>query len=264
MAYAALIRTYNSQETLSATVQSLERQEVRPSQYVIIDSGSTDSTLDLVPAGAVIRPYIGEHFNYADALNQGIEAVAADNVLIISSHTVLENENAVSAALKLFASDCRIGAAYYCDDNSEPLRYDVIDGDTFDGFNGLWNSCSLVRVALLRTRGFRREVFAAEDQEWARWLFTTRRMQVARYSGAGMFNNNPRASLPSKRLNEYVAIAYFSNRRLLRFNNLARIGIGALAPNLHRTRSDRMFKLMLLWRLVACRFTRPKAASRYF
>jgi glycosyltransferase involved in cell wall biosynthesis len=231
---------------------------------VFVDSGSSDNSLHHLPHGSTVHKYVGNEFNYSEALNQGVEHVKTDYVLIVSSHTSLRNTRAVAYALELLGANENLGAAYFTNEDRGELTHELIDTKRFDGFNGLWNTCSLIKVCLLRRRGFRPEVFATEDQEWANWLFQSERMLTARISGAGMANNNPRKSSIKKRLNEYVAIAYFSNRMLLAPSNLARVIFAAIKPDLRFRLRDRFFHLVLFIRLVGCHFAKPRAKSRYF
>ena len=262
--YTALIRTFNSENTLSATVESLLQQTAPPERFVFVDSGSTDGTLSCVPDGSLVRRFVGEQFNYADALNQGLQDVATDCVLIISSHTALARADAVEYALGLLRRDESLGAAYFCHENSGTLRYDRIDETRFDGFNGLWNTCAIIKTKLLRLREFNPDVFTAEDQEWSRWLLQEQGKAIARISGGGMTIRNERPNRREKRLNEYVSVAYFTNRRLLGWRNLAAIASKAVAPSVSQKADDRLFWLILFWRLLVCRFVRPRYRSRYF
>jgi hypothetical protein len=203
-------------------------------------------------------------FNYAEALNQGLSAVTTDVVLVISAHTELANTDAVEYALALMAEDESLGAAYFCHENGDTLGHERIDGTRFDGFNGLWNTCAMIRMQFLQERKFNPEVFTAEDQEWAKWLFYERKKAVARISGAGLLISNQRPNRQEKRLNEYVSVAYFANRRLLGWGNLVRIAWRAIRP-LHLGRpGERQFWLILMWRLLLCRFVKPRYQSRYF
>lgn len=262
--YSVLLRTYNSELSLPATLRSIEAQSYRPSKYIIVDSGSTDGTLLILPPDSVVQQFSGGAFNYSEALNQGVAVVPTELVLIISSHTILVNHLAVEHAVRLLESDANIGAAYMSDENTGPLRHEIIAEHNFSGFNGLWNCCALVRVELLRSRPFRSDVFSAEDQEWSRWLTTEYHGTIARIAGAGMFNRNPRSSSLQKRANEYVSIAYFTNRKLLSVRNLLHVGIGVITPRLRVRTRERLYKAWLLGRLVKCRFVKPVAASRYF
>lgn len=261
--YSALIRTFNCESTLPATLRSLTGQSQSPTEYVIVDSGSTDQTLKLLPRACQVHHFVGERFNYSEALNQGVKHISTEYVLIISSHTALENRSAIEYALGILNSDRRIGAAYFCS-NAGPLKHELIDERNFNGFNGLWNTCSIIRVPLLRKRGFRADVFTAEDQEWASWLFTEEHMTVARLSGAGMVNNNPRAMSLRKRANEYVSIACFVDRGLLGWRNLARIAFNIVTPKVRVSSRERLLSLWLLCRLAACHIAKPEASSRYF
>jgi glycosyltransferase involved in cell wall biosynthesis len=254
--YSALIRTFNSGKTLPDTLHSLSAQTICPAEYIFVDSGSTDNTLSILPDKSIVHNYIGQSFNYSDALNQGIKCVSTDYVLIISSHNTLQNCDAIEYALRILKSSELVGAAYFSDEITDTLRHAMIDKYVFDGFNGLWNTCSLIKVDLLRRRNFRREVFTAEDQEWARWLFYCERKVTARIMGGGLSRQKKYTS--QKWLNEYVSIAYFANRSLLRLPNLARIIYKVVKPTLHIGPKERLFNLVLLFSLLACYIAVPK------
>jgi glycosyltransferase involved in cell wall biosynthesis len=263
-AYSVLIRTYNSAGVLPVTLAALSRQTHPPSEYVCVDSGSTDGTVSLLPPGTKTHRFAGAEFNYADALNQGLAHVSNELVLILSSHAVVSHPRTLEVAVRLLESDEKVGAAYVSSDTTEPLRFEMIHPSNFTGFNGIFNTCSIVKTSLLRRRAFRRAVFTAEDQEWTRWLLFEEGKTVARLLGAGMVNNNPRKNSIRKRLNEYVAVAYFANRDLLGWRNLCRIAGRIFFPGRWPALRERVFHAMLLGRLLACRFAAPRARSRYY
>lgn len=251
--YTALIRTRDSSATLPKTLASLGRQSWPPSAYVIVDSGSTDETLEQLPAGATLHHFVGHSFNYAQALNQGLAHVQTPLVLLISSHTSVQNPEALEYAIRTLARDTRMGAAYFCYDDPPQLERQVIGVRNFNGFNGLWNTCSLIRTALAHQRPFRPEVFAAEDQEWAKWLIRRKGMSVARISGARLENDNPKRFSHRKLLDEYVAVALFVNRSLLHCRHLAEVAYRVVRPGRLAVR-HRFFSFLLFMRLVACRW----------
>lgn len=261
--YSVLIRTFNSERTLGATIESLQHQTRPPTEYVIVDSGSTDGTLRLVPEGAVVRRYEGGAFNYSQALNQGIQSVSTDYVLILSSHTSLRNERAVEYALDLLSVD-GVGAAYFCNENRGALRHVLIDRRSFDGFNGLWNTSGMVKTSLVRRRGFRPEVFTAEDQEWSKWLVEEEGRAIARIYAGGAVSANARARSVRKRANEYASIAYFVRRDLMRWRSIARIGLGAVRRHYDAMLDDPRVCLAVFVRLVAFRLAEPRIKSRYY
>jgi glycosyltransferase involved in cell wall biosynthesis len=263
--YSSLIRTLNSVNTLPGTLHCLLSQTIPPHEYIFVDSGSNDGTERLLPPLSIFHRYVGAEFNFSEAINQGLGYVSTGYVLILSSHTLLRHSKAIEFALALFGSDTRIGAAYFCNENNGELRFEIIDRNNFNGWNGLWNTCSLIKVELLRRRRFRPEVFIAEDQEWARWLFYNTESVVARISGAGMDNGpNPRGYPFRKRLNETVAIAYFANRELLTSKSLMRILRNVIKLKGAASPKERFFNLVLLFCLLACYIKQPKYKSKYF
>lgn len=260
--YSALIRTFNSRATLPATIESLSEQQWPPHRYVFVDSGSTDGTLEVVPAGSIVHRYVGEEFSYSGSLNQGVDHVDTDYVLIVSSHTVLTNPDAVAYAISLLAQNDSIGAAYFCTEDEGSLAHILIDQTNFTGFNGVWNTCAVVKTALLKKRRFRPEVFSAEDQEWSAWLFKTEHKSVARISGGGMGYRNPRKHPMRKRLNENIAVALYVKPEMLGLPYLARVIYRVFRPV--SAWRERLFNARLLLSLVRCHFSQPKLKSRYF
>lgn len=188
----------------------MAKQAPSPAAVVVVDSGSTDGTLEKVPPGAKVHHYVGDTFDYSSALNQGLQLVDTDYVLIISSHTLLTNPDATSHALDLLDSNPLLGAAYF-DFGVGDLEHTIIDASNFDGFNGLWNTCSLIRVDLLRSRPFVQGLPACEDQEWAAWLIRHKSMMTARISGGGMQNpfNSRRITLSRLRKVLWEQVAVF-------------------------------------------------------
>lgn len=266
MSYTALIRTFNSAQHLPRTLDSLARQNARPSAIVLVDSGSTDGTLKMAPQGATVVPYMGAAFNFSSALNQGFARVDTELTLVISSHTTLTNPDAVAYALDILKNDAIVGAAYFINDLGE-LDHSLVDATSFNGFNGIWNTCALIRTELVRTRPFRPEVFSAEDQEWSRWLVREQDGRIARVTGGGMDNTtNPNLATASMRkwVNEYVAIAYFVNPTLRGPRSIASLVAQSLTPFRRRTLGERAAKLVAAFQLSMCYVRRPNHSSRYF
>ena len=67
--YSSLIRTFNSELTLPGTLKSLSSQTMPPNEYVFVDLGSTDRTVNQMPEGSIIHRFDEAEFNYSEALN---------------------------------------------------------------------------------------------------------------------------------------------------------------------------------------------------
>lgn len=78
--------TYNSEATLERTIQSVLGQTLRPIDYVVIDGGSTDGTLDILKRYDGRLRYISEPDNgIYDAMNKGISLARGTWIHLLNS-----------------------------------------------------------------------------------------------------------------------------------------------------------------------------------
>lgn len=98
--------TYNSEKTLEETIKSVVSQNYDNFEYLIIDGGSTDKTLDIVNR-------YREHISFvlsesdrgiSDAFNKGVKNATGEIVGIINSDDLLL-PNALSNIAKAYESD---------------------------------------------------------------------------------------------------------------------------------------------------------------
>jgi glycosyltransferase involved in cell wall biosynthesis len=263
--YTALIRTRDSIATIRRVLDGLEGQSLPPHAFVCVDDGSSDGTTEAFPHGAIIHPYQGEDFSFAAAINQGLAHVGTELVLIVSSHTWLLNSGALAYAARLLQHERSVAAVSFEPSDVGRLDHYLVDRSNFDGHNGLSNTCALVRMELLRERLFRVDVFSAEDQEWASWVYRERGLKTARVRGAGVVvqNRPPGRGWENKRLNEEVCIAYFAKRDLMSARRLGSLAWSIVSPRGGFAPRERRFRLRLLWRLVLCHVRKPRGRSRY-
>ena len=78
---------YNSEKTIERTIASLRNQTFRNFEYIIIDGGSTDSTLEIIKRNQdVVSVLVSEKDKgIYDAMNKGINIASGDMVGIINS-----------------------------------------------------------------------------------------------------------------------------------------------------------------------------------
>ena len=90
-AVSCVIRTYNEARHVGELIQVLQLQAraFGGLEIVVVDSGSTDSTLEIVRNHKVNLIQISKReFNYSKALNLGIEHSKAELILLMSAHAV--------------------------------------------------------------------------------------------------------------------------------------------------------------------------------
>ena len=86
MSASAIVRTKDSARTLGRVLDLLRAQTV-PVEVIVVDSGSTDSTLDIARSrcdGLIELP--SAEFSFGRALNLGAEAATAPIHFALSSH----------------------------------------------------------------------------------------------------------------------------------------------------------------------------------
>ncbi len=171
-----VIRTFNSGGTLGAVLKRLDREA--HDQLVVVDSGSTDSTLALAAqAGAEIVHLPAKEFTYGRSLNKGFEAARHEWVLVLSSHCIPMRGDMLGVyrrALRRFPDTvaAAVGPVLWSELDRKLARgitlYD--DADLRYGFGfGAGNPNSLYRRDLWRRHSFDETLPAAEDLEWYAW-----------------------------------------------------------------------------------------------
>lgn len=96
MLTSVVIRTYNEERHLDELLTQLGRQSCRRTalELVLVDSGSTDRTLDIAQRhGCRITHIASEDFTFGRSLNVGCEFANGDLLAFVSGHCVPVNED---------------------------------------------------------------------------------------------------------------------------------------------------------------------------
>lgn len=173
---SVVIRTFNSSATLPAV---LARLPLGPEdELVVVDSGSTDTTDELVrAAGARLVTLKQEEFTYGRSLNRGFAAAKNPWVLALSSHCVPVPDDLLGLYRSAVArSSPRLAAAVgplLLSRSDWGLRQGItyyVQGDFDGGFGlGAGNPNSLYRRALWEQRPFDEALVGSEDLDWYLW-----------------------------------------------------------------------------------------------
>lgn len=114
--------TYNSAETIEQTMRSVLDQTYQNIEYMIIDGGSTDETLNIISKyKSQLGYFISEKDKgIYDALNKGIAAATGHIIGILHSDDFYISSTVIEQMAQLFdRSDCEAAYAnlYYVDKN---------------------------------------------------------------------------------------------------------------------------------------------------
>ena len=179
----AVIRSKNEAESIAETLQSVMRQNM-PVEILVIDSGSTDGTLDVARSmGVKIIGIPADTFSYGGSINVGVSAASGDLVLILSAHCSLPGPTWLEDAVRHFKDPRVVGVngisgPSFRESNIsmrsivDCLRLDESDRvleqrEPISGFVGFSNHASLVRRDAAMAHPFEEHLSACEDKEWA-------------------------------------------------------------------------------------------------
>jgi len=112
--FSVIMPCYNSESYVAAAIESIVNQTYPNWEYVIINDGSKDGTLDILnryaEADSRIKVFSKENGGYVSAVNYGLEKITGDYFLMMGSDDTLDTalfENLQrNIAQQGFAPDC--------------------------------------------------------------------------------------------------------------------------------------------------------------
>lgn len=133
MKVSIITATYNSEETILATLNSLDAQTYENIEYIIVDGASKDNTIKIIKNNnARVFSVISEpDKGIYDALNKGINAATGDVVGFLHSDDLFSYPDAVKDIVSTFL-DAKCDAVY------ADLEY--VSKDNTDNIIRLWKS----------------------------------------------------------------------------------------------------------------------------
>ncbi len=121
---------FNSIKTIQDTIDSIRTQDYDNIEYIVIDGGSSDGTIDIIKENLdIIDYYISEpDQGIYDAMNKGILVAKGDIIGILNSDDFYPNQFIISNVIKSFKRencDAVYGDLVYVDEKNttEIVRY---------------------------------------------------------------------------------------------------------------------------------------------
>lgn len=117
MKISIITATYNSAKTVRDTIESVLNQTYDNIEYIIVDGGSNDNTLDIVkeyePKFNGRLKWISEKDNgIYDAMNKGIDLARGEVVGILNSDDLYENSFVIKNVINEFINDAELDAVH--------------------------------------------------------------------------------------------------------------------------------------------------------
>jgi glycosyltransferase involved in cell wall biosynthesis len=174
-----VIRTYNEAKYIDSVLTQVAVQVVpggRPIEVIVVDSGSTDGTLEIAERhGAVIKPIRKEEFTFGRSLNNGCEAATGEFLVLVSGHCIPDNEEWLGELLKPF-QDPAVAITYGRQIGDAASKYSEArvfekyypDGPASQGPAFCNNANSAVRKSIWRRFRFDESLTGLEDIDLGR------------------------------------------------------------------------------------------------
>ncbi|RME89904.1 MAG: glycosyltransferase family 2 protein [Anaerolineae bacterium] len=175
-----VIRAYNEEKHLPRLLKGIREQTVRDAEVVVVDSGSTDRTVDIARAhGARLVHIRPEEFTFGRSLNRGVRAARGEFVVIVSAHCYPVYPDWLEQLLKPFA-DPQVAVSYGKQRGGETNQYsehqffreyfpDV--SQPRQGHPYSHNANAAIRRALWEQHPYNENLTGLEDLAWSSWAF---------------------------------------------------------------------------------------------
>jgi rhamnosyltransferase len=168
---SVVVRAKDKVGTIGETLAALRRQSVE-AEVIVVDSGSTDGTLEVAQqwADRVIE-IPAASFSYGGALNAGAEAATAPVHAALSAHCVPESDTWLEDSLRRYdRDDVAATNAALVSPLGVPIEgtyLQALEDVVVDPTWGFSNHASTWRADVWAELPFREDLGACEDKEWS-------------------------------------------------------------------------------------------------
>ena len=171
MRASVVIRAKDEAAAIGRTLRLLAEQTVE-AEVVVVDSGSTDRTVEIARAAGVQVTGITS-FTFGGALNTGTAATSAPVVVSLSAHAFPPDRDWLARVVAWFEDDtvaCVFGETRSISGAhlERPIRQDAAMLRAAPQW-GYSNGAGAFRRSLWEERPFREDMPGTEDREWSLW-----------------------------------------------------------------------------------------------
>ena len=178
MTCSIIIRAYNEDKHIGRLLEGIKQQTVKDVDIILVDSGSTDSSIAIAEAyGARVVRIPSAEFTFGRSLNYGIKAAKREFVVIASAHVYPVYPDWLETLLRPF-QDEQVALTYGKQRGYENSKYsehqifhqwypDVSNANQITTFCN--NANSAIRKSLWEQHPYDETLTGLEDLDWGKW-----------------------------------------------------------------------------------------------
>ncbi len=232
-----VIRAYNEEKHIGRLLEGISHQTIKDAEIILVDSGSTDSTVSIAEAfGARIVSIPSDEFTFGRSLNFGVRAARREFVVIASAHVYPVYPDWLETLLRTF------------EDEKVALTYGKQRGPAFAKFSERqiyhqWypdatnlnqatafcnNANAAIRKSLWEKNHYDETLTGLEDLAWAKWakehgykiayVSEAEIVHVHNETPRGVFNRYRREAMAFKRIHPEAHFSLYDFARLTAMN----------------------------------------------
>lgn len=266
-----VVRAYNEEKHIGRLFSGLNQQNTSNFEVILVDSGSTDATIEIANNGGWdfpvqilnIQP---EQFSFGRSLNLGIQHALCDIIVIASAHVYPVYPDWLERLISPF-SNAKVALTYGKQRGGETTRFPehqiferwYPEQSKIQESNPFCNNANAaIRKEFWEDHMYDESLSGLEDLEWAHWVID-QGYQVAYVAEAeivhvhedhpsGVYNRYRREAMAFKRIFPQEQFGFFDFIRLY-FSNLTRDSATAVRDRkfLRESWTIIWFRLMQFW-----------------
>jgi rhamnosyltransferase len=177
-ACSVIIRAFNEGKYIGKLLSGLKCQTIQPTEVFLVDSGSTDDTVEIAKKQGVRVLHIQPNdFSFGRSLNLGISKASGEQIVICSAHVYPVYPDWLEKLLAPF-SDPKIALTYgkqrgsptnHFSEKQIFLHWYPAQSNLHQAHPFCNNANAAIRKSLWRTHPYHENLPALEDLEWAKW-----------------------------------------------------------------------------------------------
>lgn len=178
MTCSIIIRAYNEEKHLGRLLEGISQQTIKDVEVILVDSGSTDSTVSIAEAyGAKVVHIRPEEFTFGRSLNLGVKSATRELIVIASAHVYPVYPDWLETLLHPFEND-KVALTYGKQRGPDSAKFSeqqifhqwYPDKSNLNQSTAFCNNANAaIRKSVWRQNPYDETLTGLEDLAWAEW-----------------------------------------------------------------------------------------------